>query len=319
MPAPERIDQLCDYRIDLAFFIRGGAQRRAVVEVRPAIPLAVPAVLLNISPQSAGFDRVPVREHHVAAPPRQVGELREHMKQEERQPHALAPALLADKVHAVIPVAAPHERQSVAAKAQTVFECADSVLVERADVIRHLRQVVVRFLVVPQGARSQEGDALLQYSSVTGYADIAANGQGQPEVVVGEVRSHAAPNGRMPPVLHITFAKLAGCGAQQVLAEQLRLGMHQGHRVLELVAETERAARLIESGAGPHAAGQCLINEPAVGQEIDRRVGRFHIDHAERPAPVVPHALDRPMGAVNAAELLRKVLGFRGPARAFRS
>ena len=129
------------------------------------------------------------------------------------------------------------------------------------------------------------------------------------------MRSHAASDRRMPPVLHVPFAKLAGGGAQQVLAEQLRLGMHQGHRVLQLVAEAECAARLIKSGAGPHAAGQRLIDEPAVGQKIDRRVGRFDIDHAQRPAPVVPHALDRPMGAVDAAEALREALGFRRPAR----
>jgi hypothetical protein len=91
--------------------------------------------------------------------------------------------------------------------------------------------------------------------------------------------------------------------------------MDQGHRVLQLVAEPERAARLIEPRAGPHAAGQRLIDEPTVGQEIDRRVGRFQMDHAQRPAPVIPHALDRPMGAVDAAEPLRQGLGLGRSAR----
>ncbi len=180
------------------------------------------------------------------------------------------------------------------------------MLVERADVVRNLRQVVVGFLVVAQRREVRNGIAFVQHAGVAGRADIAANGQRQPQVIVGEMRSHAAPDRRMPPVLHVPFAKLTRRGAQQVLAEQLRLGMHQGHRVLQLVAEAERAARLIESRAGPHAAGQRLINEPAVGQKIDRRVGRFHIDHAQRPAPVVPDALDRPMGAVDAAEPLRQ-------------
>ena len=87
--------------------------------------------------------------------------------------------------------------------------------------------------------------------------------------------------------------------------------MHQGHRVLQLIAEAERAARLIESGAGPHAAGERLIDEPAVGQEVDRRVGRFDIDHAERAAPVMPDAFERPMGVVDAAEALARVAGPR--------
>ena len=144
-------------RIDLAFFVRGRAERRAVVEVRPAIPLAVPAVLLDISAQSAGFDRVPVGERRVAAPPRQLGELREHVKQEERQPDALALAVLADEIHAVVPVAAAHRAAGRAAKAQTVVDRADAMLVERADVIGNLRQVVVRFLVVPQGREVKKG------------------------------------------------------------------------------------------------------------------------------------------------------------------
>src|SRR6478672_7687673 len=46
------------YGIDLALLILGRAERRAVVEVGPAIPLAVPAMLLDISTQSAGFDCV---------------------------------------------------------------------------------------------------------------------------------------------------------------------------------------------------------------------------------------------------------------------
>src|SRR4029079_6788190 len=98
-------------------------------------------------------------EHCIAPPRREGGELREHLKQEEGQPYALAPGLLADEVHAVIPIAATHERQAVAAETHPVFQCAESVIVERADVIRNLRQVVIRFLVISQGARSQERSA----------------------------------------------------------------------------------------------------------------------------------------------------------------
>ena len=157
------------------------------------------------------------------------------------------------------------------------------MLVERADVVGDVRQVVVGFLVRrATGAAVEEGNALVQHAGVAGRADVAADGQGQPEVVVGEVRAHAAARRRMPPVLHVPFAELARGGAEQVLAEQPRLGMHQGHRVLQLVAEAERAARLIEARARPHAAGQRLIDEPAVGQEVDGRVGRF--DSRPRPA-----------------------------------
>ena len=58
-------------------------------------------------------------------------ELHEHVVEEEGEPDALALAVLADEVHAVVPVAAAHERQAVLAEAQAVLDGADAVLVER--------------------------------------------------------------------------------------------------------------------------------------------------------------------------------------------
>ena len=97
---------------------------------------------------------VAIGQRRVAALPRQFGELREHVKQEERQPHALASAVLADEIHAVVPVAAAHQRQAVLAEAQAMVDRANAVLVERADVVGDLRQVVVRFFVVAQADAS---------------------------------------------------------------------------------------------------------------------------------------------------------------------
>ena len=121
------------------------------------------------------------------------------------------------------------------------------------------------------------------------------------------MRAHAAAHGRMPPVLHVSFAELMARQHGADARAASRLGMHQGHRVLQLVAEAERAARLIEARARPHAAGEGLIEEPAVGQEVDGRVGRFDIDRAEGPAPVVPDALQGLLGAGGAAEPLNEL------------
>jgi hypothetical protein len=41
-----------------------------------------------------------------------------HVGQEEREPHALALALVPDEVHAVVPVAAPDQRQAVLAETE---------------------------------------------------------------------------------------------------------------------------------------------------------------------------------------------------------
>ena len=84
------------------------------------------------------------------------------------------------------------------------------------------------------------------------------------------MRAHAASRRRMPPMLHIALAELTRRAQQQMLAHQLRLGMDERHRVLQLIAETEGAARLIESAARPHAARQRLIEQPAIGQDIER-------------------------------------------------
>ena len=81
----------------------------------------------------------------------------------------------------------------------------------------------------------------------------------------------------MPPVLHIPFAELAGGSAEKVLAQQRWLGMYDGHRILQLIPEAERAARLVETRACPHATREDLINKPTVGKEVDGRVGRFDI------------------------------------------
>ena len=43
-------------------------------------------------------------------------------------------------------------------------------------------------------------------------------------------------------MLDIAFPELMGRTAQQVLAHELGLGMDERHHVLQLIAETERAA-----------------------------------------------------------------------------
>src|SRR6185437_8968168 len=59
--------------------------------------------------------------------------------------------------------------------------------------------------------------------------------------------------------------------------------------ILQLVAETVGAARLIETGARPHAAGERLVEQPAIEQEIHRTVGCLDLDGAERFVPKGVH------------------------------
>ena len=64
-------------------------------------------------------------------------------------------------------------------------------------------------------------------------------------------------------------------------------GVHQRHRVLQLVAESECAAGLIEPLRPQTRHADHLVNQPAVGNRVERVVGR--LDHAPRRA-VVPSA-----------------------------
>ena len=69
---------------------------------------------------------------------------------------------------------------------------------------------------------------------------------------------------------------------------QLRPRVQQRQDVLQLIAESERAAGLIGAAARPDAAAQRLVQQPAVDDEIERVVGRVHLDRAEA---LVPHPL----------------------------
>ena len=194
----------------------------------------------------------------------------------------------ADQVHAVVPVAAAHQRQAVRAEAQAVLDRAHAVLVERRRLVRASRQVVVRLLVgiAPAGLRGRARvSSSTPVSPVRG--DVAA---GRAAAARGSRRRSACA--RRGPTADATSAarRLRGTGApaqrSSCSRSRPRLGMHQRHRVLQLVAEAERAAGLVEAAARPHAAGERLVEQPAVGQHVERRVGRFDLHRAQRAAPV---------------------------------
>ena len=103
-------------------------------------------------------------------------------------------------------------------------------------------------------------------------------------------------------MLHVPLAELAAGAAQQMLAGRPRRGVDQGRRVLELIAEAVRAARLVVSAAPPVPGGERLILEPAVDEDVQRGVRRLGIDHAQRALPELPHLLQRLARAGRPAE-----------------
>ena len=118
-------------RVDATLRVLGGAQRRAVVEVRSPVPVAVPARGLERVSERLEVLTPCSRALGVAARLRDRGPLGQGRVEEPAEPDALAPPLLADSVHPVVPVAGPDERKAVTSNGQAPVERAGAVLEER--------------------------------------------------------------------------------------------------------------------------------------------------------------------------------------------
>src|SRR5882672_355804 len=116
----------------------------------------------------------------------------------------------------------------------------------------------------------------------------------------------------MPPMLHIAFQELMGRAAQQVLAHELGLGVDKRHHVLQLIAKTEGASRLVVSAACPQTARYGLIQEPAVGQDVEWLIGCFHLNGAERIFPILPYRIERASRGSRTPEAMHQVPGVIG-------
>jgi hypothetical protein len=157
-----------------------------------------------------------------------------------------------------------------------------AVLVQARRFTRACGQVVIRVVLGVHRPAFEKGHRLLQHRGIARGEHVARHRPGQPQVVVGAMRAHAAARGRVPPVLHVAFVELMSRAAQQVLACKARLGMDQRHRVLELIAEAEGAAGLVVAAARPEAASERLVQR-ATRSPAGRRSARA-FPPAPRPA-----------------------------------
>src|SRR4029079_18101516 len=129
-------------QVDPALGVAMRAERRAVVEEGAPVPVAVPAGgLQRVAPAALGV--VPPRGALVL--PALRGDRRvagDDVAQEPGQPDRLAAPLLADAVHAVVPVAAAHQWQAVRADAQAAIDRARAMLEDARRLLAHRRRVV---------------------------------------------------------------------------------------------------------------------------------------------------------------------------------
>src|SRR6185436_1481387 len=145
--------------------------------------------------------------------------------EEEAQPDAFALPALADLVHPVVPVAAAHQRQAMAAPWHRMLDGTHAVRIQRGALAGRARLVVPGFLAGPQRAAFDVLDEFVQHAGVGTGLDIATGRQRQPQVIVRARGAYAAVAGRMPPVHHVALGELVRRAYQQ-----LRTG-HGGYRV----------------------------------------------------------------------------------------
>src|SRR5262249_31409391 len=146
--------------VNAALVVEVRAERRAVVEPGPQIPVAVPGVLLDRVAQPFGLGQPAVRPLGIAAGTGQIGKGTQTGDQEPADPDALALATGADAVHAVVPVAGAHQRQAVRTEAQAVLQSANAVLVQAPVLAGPLRQTVIVLALRRQLRPGQERHAL---------------------------------------------------------------------------------------------------------------------------------------------------------------
>src|SRR3546814_607733 len=260
-------------------FVR--TQRRAVVVVAAAVPLAVPAAVVPALAHG-GRGLLPARRAVLLAASLRIWRERvDGGAQEPAQPRTLAPALFADAVHAVVPVAGTEQRQVVRTQRQAGVDGARAVFVQAGVGVGGGRPVVGFVHAWFEFGSFDEGLARVEHRGVAGRVHVVAGNERQPQAVVGHARADALAARRQPPVLHIAFLELAPGRAQQLRAGFIGFGDAGRHHVLQLVAETVGTAGLVVGGARPHPAAQRPVQQPAVEQAVHAAIGRAPLPGAE--------------------------------------
>jgi len=118
--AREDAPRLRDRR-DGASIAAGGAEGRAVVEIRATVPVAIPCFSLERLLDGPGMGGPSVGALCLAASRRDRSPFCEDRVQEPGEPHALPLALDAYAIHSVVPVPGSHQRQAVDSNAETAI------------------------------------------------------------------------------------------------------------------------------------------------------------------------------------------------------
>ena len=142
-------------------------------------------------------------------------------------------------------------------------------------------------LIRAEDRSAEKGHHFIEHRPVTCCLDVVRRDVGQPEQIIRAARPRAPTAGGMPPVLDIALDELPARGQQQMGAVQVGACIDQGHHVLELIAEADRAAGLVVAGAAPQARTHRLVQQPPVDDQVERVVGRVHGDRTQDAIPLL--------------------------------
>ena len=174
---------LCD-EIDACLLVVLRPERLAVVEEGARVPATVPGRALQCSPPAQRRVRPAFGAQDIAALACDGREVGHQPAKKPGQPHRFATPFDADAVHAVVPVAAAHQRQAVCAHAQTVVDGPRRVLVDRRLLRALLRRAVVVLGALGDHLALDEGHALVKQGGITSGIQVVGQCIGQPQQVV---------------------------------------------------------------------------------------------------------------------------------------
>ena len=225
------------------------------------------------------------------------------MGKEPAQPHALP----ADSVKRVVPVTAAGVWQPVPSETAvyTAFERRAGVLKHRRALCGLFRALITVALLVLQrrgGEIRLLDGAQLRLSR---GLDVFAQRPYEPQQVVRAARAHAAVavRVRVPPVQHVALGVLMAAAVEYALSRVTAVYEQQVYAVLKLVAEAERAAALVYAAAPLEAAGDSLIDRPAVHIVLHRTVSAAQRKRPEESCPARGYGAQERARGVRCAQL----------------
>ncbi|EXS70698.1 hypothetical protein BF95_09100 [Sphingobium sp. Ant17] len=239
--------------IDATFLLLGCAPRPAVVIKGAQIPFAIPARLLDRCGERFDTRFPAITKLGLPLIDAVQCEVPDSCDEEPGQPYALAASPLTDPIHAVIPIPGADQGKAVSSEAIGMGKRAVAVNEQRLLIVGNFKSGVTIGLAGRERRRPQKWNFFVQNGFVAGRLDIVRDGIRKPDEIVGAAGSDPAVRRRVPPMEHVALFELVRSGGEDMLPRCVRIDLDLGKDVLELIAKSERAAGLIETGASAHA------------------------------------------------------------------